>query len=201
MATSRPLMRLGIGDLEEIFANERESAVALSRLKHELSHRQAPKAIALLQRIGAAEALLKDLDVVDISANSNRTVLPVEQHDSSPRIPDDLLCAIDEEAASQGASQLGGSPQLKAIQAPMKWAHATEAPIPQLALDDAYRALKVGVGESWERIESARRKIVLKSSPDATKGLPAANLQQLLSDAKLANDAALVIALRRCGRQ
>ena len=73
--------------------------------------------------------------------------------------------------------------------------------LPQLSLEDACRILKVGVSDGWEKIETARRKIVLKSNPAATAALAQAQLQKLLAEAKMANDAAIVIAARRSGRQ
>ena len=72
-------------------------------------------------------------------------------------------------------------------------------PIPQLALDDACKILKVGISEVWGKVEFARRKAVQKSSPFATKGLSAEQVKKLISEAKLANDAAIVIAARRSG--
>jgi len=51
MATTRPLIQLGIGDLEDIFEKQSKNLATLGRLKHELSHRQVPRALALLERI------------------------------------------------------------------------------------------------------------------------------------------------------
>jgi hypothetical protein len=73
--------------------------------------------------------------------------------------------------------------------------------LPQLAIEDACRILKVAAGDAWEKVEASRRKIVLKSSPLATKGLTPAQVQKLLAEVQLANDAAIVIAARRSGRQ
>ncbi len=73
--------------------------------------------------------------------------------------------------------------------------------LPQLALDDACKILKVKKGDSWEKVELARRKIVQKSSPNSTRNMPTEQVQKFLSEAKLANDAAIVIAARRSGFQ
>ncbi len=74
-------------------------------------------------------------------------------------------------------------------------------PLPQLALDDACKILKVSIGDVWEKVELARRKTVQKSSPIATKGMVGEQVRKLLSEARLANDAAIVIAARRSGYQ
>jgi len=70
-----------------------------------------------------------------------------------------------------------------------------------LALEDACRILKVAAGDAWDKVENARRKIVLKSSPQVIGDMPSSQAQKLLDDAQLANDAAIVIAARRSGRQ
>lgn len=71
--------------------------------------------------------------------------------------------------------------------------------LPQISLEDAYKVLKVAPNDTWDKVESARRKLVLNSSPGLTKGLAAAQVQNRLADAKVANDAATVIAAGRSG--
>ena len=61
MATTRPLMQLGIGDLEGIFEKESKSFATLDLLKQELSHRQVPRAVALLERVQKAEAAMREI--------------------------------------------------------------------------------------------------------------------------------------------
>lgn len=83
---------------------------------------------------------------------------------------------------------------------PKSTATAQPKPLPQISLEDACRILKVGVGDAWEKIEAARQKVVLKSSPWSTHEVSSTQLQVLLDDARRANDAAIVIAARRSGR-
>ena len=73
--------------------------------------------------------------------------------------------------------------------------------LPQLALEDACRILKVGMSDAWEKVEGARRKLVVRSSPLATANFSPTQVQKLVAEAQLANDAAIVIAARRSGRQ
>lgn len=80
-------------------------------------------------------------------------------------------------------------------------ATAQPKPLPQISVEDACRILKVAAGDAWEKIETARQRVVLKSSPWSTQRLSATQVQLLLDDAKRANDAAIVIAARRIGRQ
>lgn len=195
MTTDRPMARLGIADLEEIFHKQGEDLTILSRLKHELSFRQVPRALALRELISKAGSSQKNsLDpkvttVTTGTAKSSielpRTSLPhTNQPDllsADPKVLDDLK---DEVPLTQKAT-----------------ISIESQPLPQLALDDACKILKVNIGEIWDKVELARRKTVQKSSPIATKGMSAEQIQKLLSEAKLANDAAIVIAARRSGYQ
>ncbi len=83
---------------------------------------------------------------------------------------------------------------------PKSTATAQPKPLPQISLEDACRILKVGVGDAWEKVEAARQKVVLRSSPWSTLKLPSTEVHVLLDDAHRANEAAIVIAARRSGR-
>ncbi len=75
MATTRPLMQLGIGDLEGIFEKESKSFATLDLLKQELSHRQVPRAVALLERVQKAEAAMRDTSAHRPDAKGPRSTL------------------------------------------------------------------------------------------------------------------------------
>ncbi len=220
MATTRPLMQLGIGDLEGIFEKESKSFATLNLLKQELSHRQVPRAVALLERVQKAEAAIKDTNAQRPDAQAPRSTLrlargkpeaapapaPVQETSRQP-VPKSVLQtepAQQELLAGFGQSSPGfGSKEPASAEATTPKKPVTPEPeaIPQLALEDAYRILKVVAGDSWEKVEAARRKIVLKSSPLVLGNMTSAQVQKLLTDARLANDAAVVIAARRSGRQ
>jgi hypothetical protein len=222
MATSRPLMQLGISDLEGLFSKGQTDLTTLSRLRHELSHRQVPKAIALLEKVTAAESKLTESGPNGNPVNSQAKAEPLGAVQSNhslesgptrritrpglaamPSIQPDLLSALAEVTAVTAPQPTIKAQPPKAEQGAKVKGDVPSEPfaLPQLALSDAYRILKVGAGDQWEKIEAQRRLLVSKSNPIATQGLTAATVQKLRSDAKLANDAALVIAARRCGRQ
>ena len=223
MATTRPLMQLGIGDLEGIFEKESKSFATLDLLKQELGHRQVPRAVALLERVQKAEAAMRGTNAPQPGAQAPRSTLrlargrpeaapaPAPAQETPPQpVPksvlqtepaqQELLAGFEQPLPGSGPKEpaSGTAPEATAPKKPVT--REPEA-IPQLALEDACRILKVVAGDSWEKVEAARRKIVLKSSPLATKGVPSAQSQQLLVEAQMANDAAIVIAARRCGRQ
>lgn len=223
MATTRPLMQLGIGELEDIFEKQIKNLATLGRLKHELNHRQVPRAIALLERVKKAEAMLEAVDSQRVPPKSPRSTARLKPHTPAsapvsiskslrPEINPsedglrmatgqlDLLTGFQQppEPAKPKAPHAGTS---DAVTAQKPQTAAELEALPQLALEDACRILKVGLGDTWEKVEAARRKIVTKSSPLATTGLSPVQAQKLLAEAQKANDAAIVIAARRSGRQ
>jgi hypothetical protein len=211
MATTRPLMQLGIGGLEEIFQKQGKDLTILARLKHELSHRQVPRAVALLERIQQAELALTNLSTHEVDTKSPRStlLLKTDVQVSSPtektvlKIPTlqpDLLSGLDQPSVFK-AKKADFLTIPEASQKLIPEPASELVALPQLALEDACKILKVSPGDHWQKVETARQKIVAKSSPVANKDLSAHQLKKLLEEAKNANDAAIVIAARRSGRQ
>lgn len=222
MAATRPLMQLGISDLEGIFEKESKSFATLDLLKHELSFRQVPKAVALLERVQKAEAAMRDTSAHRPDAQASRATLRLARGKPEAAAPapapetplqpvpksvlptepaqQELLAGVGQSSPGPDSKEpaSGMAPEATGSKKPVT--REPEA-IPQLALEDACRILKVVAGDSWEKVEAARRKIVLKSSPLVTRGVSSAQAQKLLVEAQMANDAAIVIAARRCGRQ
>lgn len=190
MATNRPLARLGIADLEEVFEKQGTDLTVLARLKNELSHRQVPRALALQEKIRKVE-----LNQMKGAAPENVGASPPEEPRKIPSVKTEQLDLLGNASKSDKAPSKDTAPAPK-VSIPVE-----PQPLPQLALDDACKILKVGLADAWEKVEIARRKAIQKSSPVATRGMTAAQIEKLLSEAKLANDAAIVIAARRCGYQ
>jgi hypothetical protein len=192
MATDRPMARLGIADLEEIFQKQGEDLTILSRLKHELGFRQVPRALALQERIRKAESNLKKSPDPEVAISVTEPSVKPSRTASPPTKQLDLLGA---------GSKAAEVPKVELPPISKVTISIEPQPLPQLALDDACKILKVSIGDVWEKVELSRRKFVQRSSPIATKGMTAEQVQKLLSEAKLANDAAIVIAARRSGYQ
>ncbi len=224
MATTRPYMQMGIGDLEDIFEKQGKNFATLGRLKHELSHRQVPRAVALLERIQKAETRLNELEGQRPDPESPRTALQLNpksqatgpissSHDAPeeaqpslpglmtyPKQPDLWSNSQPPTVASMTNTKATVAPAPEITIAKKSVPPELPIPLPQLAHEDACRILKVASGDAWEKIEAARRKLVTKSSPLATAGLTVDQAQKLLAEARLANGAAIVIAARRSGR-
>jgi hypothetical protein len=192
MATDRPMARLGIADLEEIFQKQGEDLTILSRLKHELSFRQVPRALALQERIRKAELSQKQSPEPKVANSVAKSSIELPRTSSPPTKQLDLLGA---------GSKVAEIPKVELPPVTKATTSIEPQPLPQMALEDACKILKVSISDVWEKVELARRKAVQKSSPIATKDMTADQVQKLLSEAKLANDAAIVIAARRSGYQ
>lgn len=224
MATTRPLMQLGIGDLEEVFEKQAKNFATLARLKYELSHRQVPRAVALLERVNEAEALLRALDSQNLTPRKRRTTprlnpqVTITALDSAPELKElglvssgnlssppeqiDLLTGVLPPTATPTSGQVSAtSPSTNVTPIKKDVTTSDSEALPQLALEDACRILKVVASDPWEKVEAARRRIVIKSSPLVVEEMSTAQVQKLLAEAKMANDAAIVIAARRCGRR
>lgn len=197
METTRPLMRLGVSDLEVLFKNQNQSSDVLIKLNTELAQRKGKRALALRERV------LQTQKRLETQGDSNREIETdtVDESILSRRNPDPPAVQPDlwSDPQQNEVPRAGNTTDVTSSTALPSKETITDPPemLPQLSVEDACLVLKVTVGESWERVENARRKIVLKSSPIATKGMTPAKAQKLLADAQLANYAAIVIAARR----
>lgn len=214
MGAPRPLFRLGIADLEELFKERSHNAVALAELDHELAQRRETRSLALRARIQRAQKSLetKDTGVSTLSEEkqpTQPTLFPRQGHSTEnfglqqSAQQQDLLSDSQSVAEdNKSKKSVTAAARTQTNTSPKKSTVLSEVQaLPQLALEDAYRILKVGAGDTWERVEAERRKLVAKSSPLVTRSLSPGQTQKLLTEAQLANDAAIVIAARRSGRQ
>lgn len=192
MVTNRPMARLGIADLEEIFQKQGEDLTVLADLKHELSFRKVPRALALQELINKVrsnqEKGLK-LKVIENTVTSSIGFVQTPPHPPNELdLPGDSSSAVNE-------------PKQEPLTASNVAISIEPQSLPQLALDDACKILKVSIDDAWGKVELARRKIVQKSSPIATSDMSTEQINKLIAEAALANDAAIVIAARRSGYQ
>lgn len=195
MDADRPLRQLKVDDLEELFSKQKQDNDVLADLNAELAKRKGKRALALRGRV------LKSLKLLEKKGDSNRkgektdtagesklsgyNLQPlVVQPDLWSAPPQNKVARVSNTADTTSFAALPGKETDKPF---------PEMP-PQLSVEDACLVLKVTVGDSWEKVEGARRKIVVKSSPVATKGMRPAKIKKLLADAQQANCAAIVIA-------
>ena len=125
MATDRPMARLGIADLEEVFQKQGEDLTILSRLKHELSFRQVPRALALQERIRKAELSQKKSSEPEVTTSLPKPSIEPPQSSSPPTKQLDLL-GTSSKAAEAPKVELPSVPKVPISIEPQ--------PLPQLAL-------------------------------------------------------------------
>jgi len=148
---SRPLMQLGIMELEALFAKSRRDTQVLRNLETELEHRQVPRARSLLDSVRAA---MKATDATVPSAAPG-------------------AAAADRPSAMPTQPELGLSKPVPSAPPEIKVAAPVELnPARQfqeegsiVPLSEAYRLLKANPGSSWESIELVRRQLVQRASP------------------------------------
>jgi hypothetical protein len=189
----RPLMNKGIGQLEQMFRESADDPKLLRRLIDELECRSTNRALALLTEVQSAVNAVGSTDALN----------PVGQ---LPLLPD----AHQERSQPQQpqATRTASSPELPDLLVSLKSASAAqpicaapdESAPTSLALEAAYRALKVSGSASWQAIELARREIVQKASPEALESASDSLRSTLLARATEANDACARIWFERCQR-
>ena len=166
----RPYLRSTIVELEELFAAKRSETDTLNALKMELQFRNVPRATALLAKVKAALA-------------GGTPLIPTAQPElfATPPPP--------KPPPSQPAAVILPKP------APRPAEKAPEAPA--MALEEAYKLLRVTAGTPWDEVEQARARLVQRSHPDALEGLSAEKRAAAVLDAKQANAAYAALAHER----
>jgi hypothetical protein len=196
---SRPLIALGIGQLEELFATANADNKVLTGLRDELQHRHVPRAIALLAKVTKAIA------VTTISTPpSHGNPQPARVLESQP----DLWEGKDIPSVPQPPVE-SRPPIDRAAQRPVD---PSPQPTPKqdsalddvadvgMTVDEAYKLLRVTPASTWEDIEFARRRLVQLAHPDALASLTPDQRGELVLKAGRANAASRALRIARSGR-
>jgi len=170
---ARPFLRSTVVELEDLFATKRADTDTLNALKTELQFRNVPRATALLTRVKAAL--------------SGETAL----------IPPAQPALFLSPSSPQPSPSQSPQPHSVVLPKPILKSSEKEPGTRQMALDEAYKVLRVTEGTSWEQVEQARAKIVQRSHPDALEGLNSDKRAAMLTEARRANAAYAAIALAR----
>jgi len=189
----RPLMQLGVGKLEEMFAMGKLDAKLLKHLEQELQYRQVPRAIALLSKVRAAMsegAAAPEAPTLPASAPMRATAPVSQQPDLWGRPP--IPHVVSPSAPIRAAVPTVGPQELPLL------ARSPASP-PALPLAEAYKILKATPGATWESIEQTRRTLVHQSHPSRWKTLNSEKRAQTLAEAKRINAAYAALSQTRCG--
>jgi hypothetical protein len=168
--TTRPLLRKTIAQLEEMFAAKPSDADTLKALDTELQFRNVPRATALLRKVKSV-------------LTGGNSLIPSAQPELfiSTQAPSPTI------AVPISTPPVVILPKVAAKPAP------PVAEIPPMALDEAYKILRVTAGASWAEVEQSRSKIVQRAHPDTVAELSAEKRTSAQIEAKRANAAYSVL--------
>jgi len=172
--TARPLLRHTVAQLEEMFATKPSDTGTLKALDTELQFRNVPRATALLRKVRSA-------------LTGGGPLIPSAQSDffTSAQAP-----------AYAIAVPITTPPVVILPKVAAKPAQPV-AEIPPMALDEAYKILRVTAGASWEEVEQSRSKIVQRAHPDTVAELSAGKRTAAQTEARRANAAYVVLLKAR----
>lgn len=183
----RPLIQLGVGNLEALFAKSRADVKVLKQLEHELQHRQVPRAVALLAEVQTAMSRMQSVSPATTPSNPAPAPAPVLKQQS-------LL----DRPATPAAAARPTEPVVKAL-VPTPIRKTLQAAQPSMSIDEAYKILKMTAGSTWESIEQTRRQLVQQSHPVRLKVMSPEKRMQTLAEAKQVNAAYGTLSQARCG--
>ncbi len=194
-------MNRKIEQLEQLFKDAADDPKTLRRLADELACRSTARASSLL---AAVQSSLSAPGEAPTDASTPRI------REETPQLT--LLPGIPRPAEPRALSKaLPPMPQKR--ERPAEAVRFTpEPPIPTrepgallvesvpnsaLTVEAAYRSLKVSSSASWPTIESARREIVQKASPEALEGESSSSRATIVERAAKANEASVRLWLER----
>jgi hypothetical protein len=186
----RPLIRLGVDDLEALFAKSKTDANVLKQLEDELQYRQVPRAVALLAEVQAT--MYGAQPVAPVPAPPRPAPVPA---------PTPQRAGLWEPPATPATVPVGAPVAAPRPAEPVKAPAVSKPPLPAapaMPVEDAYKLLKATAGSTWESIEQTRRQLVQQSHPVRLKSMSAERQSQVLAEAKRANAAYLTLSWARC---
>lgn len=174
---SRPLIQLGVADLQAMFAKSKTDLESLMQLEHELRHRQVPRAVALLDEVRAA----------------------IQAAPSSPSVSSLPLSELLQQPPTKAQAPAVVPPPTSQGKTPATpAAKPAQAIVPTVGLEDAYGLLKASAGSTWESIEQTRRQLIQQSHPSRLKSVSAERHAQVLAEARRINAAYDTLFRFRC---
>jgi len=195
----RPLMTKKIEQLEQLFKDAADDPKTLRRLADELACRSTARASSLLAAVQSLNAPGEEpTDAAKprmIEEVTQLTLLPGFPAPAEPESLDTAPATPQKRERPAGVIGVTSEPP-----PPTREAHAQTlegVPNSALTLEAAYRSLKVSSSASWPTIESARREIVQKASPEALEGESSSSRATIVERAAKANEASARLWLER----
>ena len=179
---TRPLERLGILELEDLFQKRvRTSATVfeLMELEGELVCRSTAKAAKLLVEVK------KRLKVKEVIATADTIV--AEKQPVQLELPSATDFELSFSAPAPSIQAASFSAVVTPTPAPPKTPSTSTAAV--MSKERAFKILKVSPTTSWEQIEQSRRELVARAQPDKLAELAADKRRALQDECQQVNDA------------
>lgn len=186
---ARPLLRHTIVELDQLFSRANGDSETLQALADELKHRNVPRAVVLLNKIQQA-----------LRGGNASWGGPAPSPSSQQALMTESLRRDAKMSAPKNIAQPNRSTSWQAAGGPGVVPHVPLAPVSTstegstpMSVAEAYEALEMTPGATWEVIEYARRQIVQKAHPHNVAGLSPEHRTRMQSEARHANAAYAVL--------
>ena len=189
---ARPLMQVGVGQLEELFAKSRSDQTVLRQLEHELQYRQVPRAVSLLGEVQAV--LYRALPLTPPAAARTMPTAPTTPA-GQPGLWDRSTQQL---APAPVPPVVPEQPAVRPLPLPPAMKPAAP-PVVAVPAEDAYKAFKATSGSTWESIEQTRRLLVQRCHPERLKAMTPERRSSALAEARWVNAAYATLSRVRCG--
>ena len=191
---ARPLMQVGVGQLEELFAKSKSDQTMLRQLEHELQYRQVPRAVSLL---GEVQAVLYGAPPSTPPAAARTMPTTPTTPAGQPELWDR---STQQPAPAIVPTVVPERPAVRPLLVPPA-AKPAALPLIAVPVEDAYKAFKATPGSTWESIEQTRRLLVQQCHPERLKAMTPERRSSALADARWVNAAYATLSRVRCGGQ
>lgn len=189
---TRPLMQHGVGQLQELFTQKKTDQKLLRQLERELSHRQVPRAVLLLEEVRRALRAIP-------SAEESGDTVPATHITPVAKQP-----AQDVRFVGTEPEEFTTSPGRETSRPPREAFARKDSPeyadLGAMTLDAALKTLRAAPGAPWESVEFARRQIAQLASPASAGQLSPERRESLRLAARRANFAYSMLWKARTGR-
>lgn len=189
----RPLMNRKIEQLEQLFKDASDDPKTLRRLADELACRSTARASSLLAAVQSSlsapgEAPTDAAKPQVWEETTQLTLLPGIPGPEEPEATSTAPPAMPQKRERPTeAVRVTSEPPIPTREARAQTLESV--PSSALTLEAACRLLKVSSSASWSTIESARREIVQKASPEALEGEASSSRATIVERAAKANEA------------
>ncbi|MDT7517963.1 hypothetical protein RAE19_04290 [Rhodoferax sp. TBRC 17660] len=178
---TRPLGRLGIAELEELFKKPNATADEIKALETELTYRSTAKAEKLLSEIRSGGRYKQAI------ASAGKRI--AEKQLVQLELPSVDGFELSSSAANPSVQLVNRPSSPASIPTPTPQKMTNAKPVLAMSKEQAFKILKVSPTASWEQLEKSRRELVASGQPDKLAGMAPDVRQSIQEECKQVNAA------------